>query len=67
MSCPQSLLDIVRTPQASELIRKKIDSGEKRSRGKGSSEPKSVAAKDRVNKFPDKYLTVNRSGKVAVL
>ena len=66
---PRSLLDALKAPQASELARKrKIDSnppvGKKRSRGQGSSEPKSVSAKDRVNEFPDECLTVDRSGKL---
>ena len=66
---PRSLLDVLKAPQASELARKrKIDSnppvGKKRSRGQGSSKPKSVSAKDRVNEFPDECLTVDRSGKL---
>ena len=63
---PRSLLDVLKAPQASELARKrKIDSnppvGKKR---QGSSEPKSVSAKDRVNEFTDECLTVDRSGKL---
>ena len=59
MASPRSLLDILKAPQASDLTRKrKIDSnplvGQKRSRGQGSSEPKSVSAKDRVGM---KFLT----------
>ena len=50
MASPRSLLDVLKAPQASDLTRKrKIDSnppvGQKRSRGQGSSEPKSVSAK----------------------
>ena len=68
MASPRSLLDVLKAPQASDLTRKrKIDSnppvGQKRSRGQGSSEPKSVSAKDRVNEFPDECLTV-RGGKL---
>ena len=51
MASPRSLLDVLKAPQASDLTRKrKIDPpvGQKRSRGQGSSEPKSVSAKDRV-------------------
>ena len=53
-----------RRSQSSDLTRKrKIDSnppvGQKRPRGQGSSEPKSVSAKDRVNEFPDECLTVS--------
>ena len=54
-------LKLLNSPQASDLTRKrKIDSnppvGQKRPRGQGSSEPKSVSAKDRVNEFPDECL-----------
>ena len=72
MASPRSLLDVLKAPrQASDLSRKrKIDSnppvGQKRSRGQGSSESKSVSAKDRVNEFPmflDECLTVSRGGK----
>ena len=60
---------VLKAPQASDLTRKrKIDSnppvGQKRSRGQGSSEPKSVSAKDQVNEFPDECLTVSRGGKL---
>ena len=57
MASPRSLLD---APQASDLTRNdsNLPVGQKRSRGQGSSEPKSVSAKDRVNEFPDKCLTV---------
>ena len=53
MASPRSLLDVLKALQASDLTRKrKIDSnppvGQKRSRGQGSSEPKSISAKDRV-------------------
>ena len=66
---PRSLLDVLRAPQASELTRKrKIDcnppTGKKTSRGQGSSEPKSVTPKQRVNEFPDECLTVSRGGKL---
>ena len=66
---PRSLLDVLKAPLASDLTRKrKIDSnppvGQKRSRGQGSSEPKSVSAKDQVNEFPDECLTVSRGGKL---
>ena len=69
MASPRSLLDVLKAPQASDLTRKrKMDSnlpvGQKRSRGQGSSEPKSVSAKDRVNEFPDECLTVTRGGKL---
>ena len=69
MHGPRSLLDVLKAPQASDLTRRrKIDSnppvGQKRSRGHGSSEPKSVSAKDRVNEFPDECLTVSRGGKL---
>lgn len=72
MASPQSLLDVLKAPQASDLTRKrKIGSnppvGQKRSRGQGSSEPKSVSAKDRVNEFPDECLTVTRGGKLFLL
>ena len=58
---------VLKAPQASDLTRKRnIDSnppvGQKRSRDQGSSEPKSVSAKDRVNEFPDECLTVNSRG-----
>ena len=71
MASPRSLLDVLKAPQASDLTRKrKIDSnppvGQKRSRGQGSSEPKSGSAKDRVNEFPDECLTV-RGGKLFVV
>ena len=63
------MLDVLRAPQASELTRKrKIDcnppTGKKTSRGQGSSEPKSVTPKQRVNEFPDECLTVSRGGKL---
>ena len=63
---------VLKASQASDLTRKrKIDSnppvGQKRSRGQGSSEPKSVSAKDRVNEFPDECLTVSRGGKLFVV
>ena len=53
MVSPRSPLDVLKAPQASDLTRKrKIDSnppiGQQRFRGQGSSEPKSVSAKDRV-------------------
>ena len=53
MASPRSLLNVLKAPQASDLTRKrKTDSnppvGQKKSRGQGSSEPKSVSAKDRV-------------------
>ena len=72
MASPRSLLDVLKAPQASNLTRKrKIDSnppvGQKRSRGQGSSEPKSVSAKDRVNEFPDECLPVIRGGNYFVV
>ena len=65
----QSSIRVLKASQASDLTRKrKVDSnppvGQKRSRGQGSSEPKSVSAKDRVNEFPDECLTVSRGGKL---
>ena len=66
MASPRSLLDVLKAPQASDLTRNDSNPpvGQKRSRGQGSSEPKSVNAKDRVNEFPDECLTVGRGGKL---
>ena len=63
------LEEVLEAPQTSELTRKrKVDSnppiGKRRARGQGSSEPKSVNPKDRVNEFPDECLRVNRGGKL---
>ncbi len=65
----KSILEVLKTPQASDLTRKrKVDCnppvGRKRSRGQGSSEPKSVTPKDRVNDFPGECLTVSGNGRL---
>ena len=65
----KSILEVLKAPQMSHLTRKrKVDCnppvGRKRSRGLGSSEPKSVAPKDRVNDFPGECLTVSGKGKL---
>ena len=69
MASPRSLLYVLKAPQASDLTRNDSNPpvGQKRSRGQGSSEPKSVNAKDRVNEFPDECLTVGRGGKLLSL
>ena len=65
----RSFLEVLKVPQTSELTRKrKVDCnppvGKKRSRGQGSSEPKSVTPKDRVNEFHDECLTISGNGKL---
>ena len=65
----KSILEVLKAPQASDLTRKrKVDCnpplGRKRSRGQGSSEPKSVTPRDRVNEFPDECFTVSGNGKL---
>lgn len=66
---PRSLLDVLKAPQPSELTRKrKVASnppiGQKAARGQGSSEPKSVTAKDRLREFPGECLSVKIGGKL---
>ena len=56
---PLSILDVLRAPTHTELTRKrKIDSnpppkGKRRARGEGSSEPKTVSPRQRLNEFPN--------------
>ena len=61
-----SILDMLKAPTCTELTRKrKIDcnpppKGKRRrhARGEGSSEPKTVSPRQRVDQFPDQYLAV---------
>ena len=61
---PLSILDVLRAPIHTELTRKrKIDSnpppkGKRRARGEGSSEPKTVSPRQRLNEFPNECLAV---------
>ena len=61
---PLSILDVLKAPTRTELTRKrKIDcnpqpKGKRRTRGEGSSEPKTVSPRLRVNQFPDQCLAV---------
>ena len=64
-----STLDVLRPPTRSELTRKrKVDSnpppkGKRRARGEGSTEPKTVSPRQRIDEFPDERLTVFNSEK----
>ncbi len=63
----RSFLEVRKAPQPSCLTRKRVVDcnppvGRKKSRGQGSSEPKSVSPKDRVNEFPTECLTVSGNG-----
>ena len=59
-----SILDALRAPRLSELTRKRKvvcnppPIGQRRSRGSGASEPKTVSPLDRVKEFPNECLTV---------
>ena len=61
---PLSILDVLKAHTRTELTRKrKIDcnsppKGKRRSRGEGSSEPKTVSPRQRVDQFPDQCLAV---------
>ena len=61
---PLSILDVLKAPTRTELTRKrKINcnpqpKGKRRARGEGSSEPKTVSPRLRVNQFPDQCLAV---------
>ena len=61
---PLSILDVLKAPTRTELTRKrKIDcnpppKGKRRARGEGSSEPKTVSPRQRVDQFPDQCLAV---------
>ena len=63
-----SILDVLRPPTRSKLTRKrKVDSnpppkGKRRARGEGSTEPKTVSPRQRVDEFPDERLTVTGKG-----
>ena len=63
------MLEVLKAPQVSELARKRrVDCntpvGQKRLKGHGSSQPKSVTPKDRVKGFPSECLTVSGNGKL---
>ena len=67
VASPRSLLDILKSPQASDLTRKRkndlnLPVGQKRSRGQGSSEPNGRSVQK--IEFPDEWLTVIRGGKL---
>ena len=59
-----SILDTLKAPNLSELTRKRKvhhnppPIGQRRARGGGTSEPKTVSARERVNQFPNECLTV---------
>ena len=61
---PLSILDALKAPTCTELTRKrKIDcnpppKGKRRARGEGSSEPKTISPRQRVDQFPDQCLAV---------
>ena len=63
-----SILDVLRPPTPSELTSKrKVDSnpppkGKRRARGEGSTEPKTVSPRQRIDEFPDERLTVTGKG-----
>ena len=63
-SSPLSILDVLMAPTRTELSRKrKVDcnpppKGKRCARGEGSSEPKTVSPRQRVDQFPDQCLAV---------
>ena len=63
-----SILEALKTPKASDLMRKsKVDcnpppKGKRRAHGEGFSESKIVSPRERVREFPDECLTVTRKG-----
>ncbi len=60
----RSYLDVLQAPTLSDLTRKRRVNcnppvGRNKSRGQGSSEPKSLSPRDRVTEFPEEGLTVS--------
>ena len=63
-----SILDVLMPPTRSELTRKrKVDSnpppkGKRRARGEGSTEPKTVSPRQRIDEFPERLTVTGKGG-----